>query len=64
MTSHCHSAAREGFAHQRARLLFSTQPNLYPSANKTTPEGRSSPPKLRRHIVREGLDGFVPESLQ
>jgi len=61
MNNQSRIAAREGFAHQRARLLFSQRPNIYPSVTDRAPiEG----PKRQRDIVRDGLIGFVPSGRQ
>lgn len=61
MNNQGRSAAREGFAHQRARLLFSQQPNIYPSVTARTP---NSEPKRQRDIVRNGLIGFISSGHQ
>ena len=60
MNNHSRSAAREGFAHQRARLLFSQRPNIYPSTARTP----NLEPKRQRDIVRNGLIGFIPSGRQ
>jgi hypothetical protein len=59
MNDQSRSAAREGFAHQRAHLVFAT------NRKRSTPPRRASgtPTAERstalRTIVREGLLGFV-----
>jgi hypothetical protein len=61
MNNQSRSAAREGFAHQRARLLFSARPNIHPSVAART---HNAHPKEQRNIVRDGLVGYVPSGRQ
>jgi hypothetical protein len=56
MNNQSRSAAREGFAHQRARLLFAAGPNIHLSVAARP----NAHPKRQRDIVRDGLIGFVP----
>lgn len=57
MNNQSRSAAREGFAHQRARLLFSARPNTVPPV---VGRAQRAKPNRRSDIVRDGLIGFLP----
>jgi hypothetical protein len=59
MNDHSRSAAREGFAHQRAHLVFATNRKLPVPPRKAAGTPTAGQSSARRNIVRDGLIGFV-----
>lgn len=61
MENESRMTARDGFAHQRARLVFSSAPDIHASKEaRKFAYGAGSEGNSRRSIVRNGLIGFVP----
>ena len=56
MNNQSRSAAREGFAHQRARLLLFAKLNIHPFGARA----HNAQFKWQHDIVRDGLICFVP----
>jgi hypothetical protein len=64
MNNQSRDAARKSFARQRAHLLFSVAPRPVAFPRKETSRQLGAMPEPRRNIVRKGLIGFVPATLQ
>lgn len=61
MNSESRKASRDSFATQRARLHFASPPLVIGvGVRNGIVEGVPSLARTRRHIVRDGLIGFIP----
>jgi hypothetical protein len=64
MTNESRSAARESFAHQRARLLFANKATFPLRPRPSDPNIFVRETKSRHDIVRDGLIGFASSQRQ